>query len=239
MNAHISDELPRLLTGEASRDVVFDAAAHLRECADCQQELVSAVVAHASITSAHRFAPEIVNGGDRAEHAELDEVPALPDMSLVFAQIRQEAAEPAPQVRRIGHVSPRMLLGAAAAVVLIGAGVGTFVAVDSGSSSSGSTVALSAYDVGTAPATAKINGDRVTLDATSLPQVSGKHYEVWLTNATGTQMQSIGWIGNDGKASLTVPKDLVARYSAIQVSVQPATTSAFSDVSVLRGRYSV
>ena len=30
---------------------------HLRTCPDCQQELVSAVVAHASLTSAHRFAP--------------------------------------------------------------------------------------------------------------------------------------------------------------------------------------
>ena len=55
-DAHISDDLPRLLTGDATRDEVLAAAEHLRSCPDCQQELVSAVVAHASLTSAQRFA---------------------------------------------------------------------------------------------------------------------------------------------------------------------------------------
>ena len=57
---HITDELPRLLTGDATRDEVLAAGAHLRTCIDCQQELVSATVAHASLASAQRFAPEIV-----------------------------------------------------------------------------------------------------------------------------------------------------------------------------------
>jgi hypothetical protein len=238
MNTHISDGLPRLLTGEASRDDVFDAAAHLRECADCQQELVSAVVAHASITSAHRFAPEIVKG-DRVEHTMTDEAePALPDLSMVFAQIREEAASPAGSVRWIGRLNSRTMLGVAAAVVLIGGGVGTFVAVDGSSSASGAqNVALSRYDVGTANAKATISSSKVTLDATALPTTAGKHYEVWLTNPTGSDMQSIGWIGNNGKASLTVPKDLVKRYDVIQVSEQPDTSSSFSGVSVLRGTY--
>ena len=36
MSSHISDELPRLLTGDANRDVVMTAAEHLRTCPDCQ-----------------------------------------------------------------------------------------------------------------------------------------------------------------------------------------------------------
>ncbi len=36
------------------------ASAHLRACADCTDELISAVVAHASLSSAARYAPEVV-----------------------------------------------------------------------------------------------------------------------------------------------------------------------------------
>jgi hypothetical protein len=59
MSTHIFDELPLLLTGEADRATVALAADHLRECEDCQQELVSALIAHASLSSAARFAPEL------------------------------------------------------------------------------------------------------------------------------------------------------------------------------------
>ena len=57
---HVSDNLPRLLTGDTTRDEAMAAAEHLRGCPDCQQELVSAAVAHASLTSARRFAPQVV-----------------------------------------------------------------------------------------------------------------------------------------------------------------------------------
>jgi hypothetical protein len=237
MTNHISEELPRLLTGEASRDAVLDAAAHLRECADCQQELVSAVVAHASLTSAQRFAPEIVHGA-RPE-VEAAEAPALPDLSAIFAQARQEATSPVAR-QRAGRIPTRALIGVAAAVAVIGAGVGTYAAVNGGSSNPGQSVALSAFGVGKTSGTAAIDAGKVTLNATSLPTLAGKRYEVWLTNAARTQMQPIGWIGADGKASLTVPSDIVARYSDIEVSVQPVASSAYtySQVSVLRGAYS-
>lgn len=239
MTNHISEELPRLLTGEASRDAVVDAAAHLRECADCQQELISAVVAHASLTSAQRFAPEIMQGARADLPAEVES--ALPDLSAIFAQARQEAASPVVRARqRARRVPTRALLGVAAAVAVIGGGVGTFAAVNSGSSNSGQPVALRAFGTGTTSATAAIGAGKVTLNATSLPKLAGKRYEVWLTNSARTQMQPIGWIGVDGKASLTVPSDLMARYSDIEVSVQPVASSAYtySQISVLRGAYS-
>ena len=238
MNPHISDELPRLLTGEASRDAVFEAAAHLRECADCQQELVSAVVAHASITSAHRFAPDVVHG-DRAQEPTSGE-PDLPDLTAIFAQVRQEAAAPVQRVRHLPSVSRRALLAAAAAVVLAGAGVGSYLAVGNSSGSHGESVALAAFQSGSKPGSARIDGTRISIDASSLPTVAGKRYEVWLTNQSRTQMQPIGWVGPNGTANMTVPTDLISRFSDIEVSVQPVSSAdyLYSNVSVLRGAYS-
>jgi Anti-sigma-K factor rskA len=125
---HISDDLPRLLTGDATRDEVLAAAEHLRTCTDCQHELVSAVVAHASLTSAYRFAEQVVapdrdvtppegpstepsgrHAADAAEESATEQedtrsTPPLPDLSGLFAQVRADAgaerepAQPAPPV---------------------------------------------------------------------------------------------------------------------------------------------
>jgi hypothetical protein len=148
MTVHIANDLPRLLTGEATRDEVLNAAAHLRTCVDCQQELVSAVVAHASLTSAARFAPEIVSGlvgdffGERSEdepdlEVEPDEATSdqseLPDLSAVFAQVRKEAAEPRKAPPRF---QTRHLLAAAAAVVVVGGGGSAIYLASTGGSSS-------------------------------------------------------------------------------------------------------
>lgn len=260
MTGHISEELPLLLTGEASRDAVMDAAAHLRGCEDCQQELVSAVVAHASLTSAHRFAPEIVARSfelplhDAALGA--DDEP-LPDLSSIFAKVREEAAPAAGDVTqdaatgsagahraRVLRFSPRtgLAVAAAAAGILIGAGAVAVVSgVGDGNGPSGRSVALAAFDKGTAPAKALVTDKgRMSLDATSLPKLGQNYrYEVWLTNDNRTQMQPIGWIDTDGTADLTVPADLMAEYSDIEVSVQrvDAPTYTYSGTSVLRGGY--
>ncbi|MFN2518960.1 MAG: hypothetical protein ABR604_07950 [Jatrophihabitantaceae bacterium] len=239
MTSHISDELPRLLTGEATREVVQLAASHLRACEDCQQELVSAVVAHASLTSAQRFAPEIVARPAR-EHASTDEDAALPDMSAIFARVRDEAASAPPAARRSRR--PLYAVAAVAAGVLIGTGSTVLVQHQSnGSTPSGRPIALAAYDQGTVPAKATLIGDhQLNLDATSLPKLAAnKRYEVWLTNDAATEMQPIGWIGNNGKSTLTVPSALITHYNHIQVSVQSvdASTYTFSGTSVLRGSY--
>jgi len=59
---HICDALPRLLAGDASREESISAAAHVRDCPDCRDELISSVVAHAALRSARRSAPENVGG---------------------------------------------------------------------------------------------------------------------------------------------------------------------------------
>jgi anti-sigma-K factor RskA len=232
---HISDELPRLLTGEAPRDVVLSAAEHLRGCADCQQELVSAVIAHASLTSAQRFAPEVVKLVRSAEQPP-GQAPVLPDLEAVFRQVRDEAATG----RTASPRRRRMLYAAAAAAVV--AGGGTAIAlVESGSSHppAGRTVALRPVGSGSGPVMATIgNGDRMTIDATTLPRLDATHqYEVWLTRPHA-HPQSIGFIGNDRTGELTVPANLMTQYDAIAISKQRRNQTAFSGITVAAGGYS-
>ncbi len=252
MSAHIANDVPRLLTGEATRDEVLTAAAHLRTCVDCQQELVSAVVAHASLTSAARFAPEIVSGlvSDLFDERDDDEAEPevetaasvseanLPDLSAVFAQVRKEAAKPRKAPRRF---QTRHLLVAAAAVVAVGGGASAiYLASTHSPGAQTRTVRLTAFDQGSTAATATMApGDQMRIDAAGLPQLNGKRYEVWLTNAARTRMQPVGWLGANGMAALTVPPDLLKRFTDIEVSVQPVDASSYdySGTSVLRGDY--
>jgi hypothetical protein len=236
MNTHISDDLPRLLTGDATRDVVLEAAAHLRVCVDCQQELVSAVVAHASLTSAHRFAPEVV-ASDKGLIEELDDAPAgpLPDLSSMFAQVREEAEAPPRQT----HRRRNLLAVAAAAVVLAGGGTAIGIAASGSDTPNSRTVSLDRFDQGHADAKAKIVGkNRIVVDATSLPKLDSQHqYEVWLTDSGRKNMQSVGFIGSDNKANLPVTSKVLSQYSDIEVSVQKVNQIKYSNLSVLRGDY--
>lgn len=237
---HITDDLPRMLTGEASRAEVLAAAAHLRQCTDCQQELVSAVVAHSSLTSAHRFAPQIIAWAEQSEEETPAPATSLPDLSTMFEQVRSESATPA---RSPARRPSRLLVAAAVTGLLVGGGgaVAGYELSSGSGTPAGAPVALAAYDTGTHAASARLGDGRLSIDAASLPKLrSDERYEVWLTNAARTQMQPVGWIGTDGTASLTVPSDLTAKFSAIEVSVQQldAPTYDYSGTSVLRGSYS-
>lgn len=229
-NSHIADDLPRLLTGDAGRAEVLAAAEHLRHCDDCRQELVSTTVAHASLTSARRFAPEVVSGSTADDAADA----TLPDLTAVFAEARAEKVAPVARRRRAAW-------GLAAAAAVVGAGVGTFAVVhDSGSSSPQRHIALTAFDIGHSKATATVSGGRMRIDAASLPNLDAQHrYEVWLTDAARTRMQPLGWIDTNGSAELTVPASLMNSYRAIEVSVQQVDASSYdySGTSVLRGSY--
>jgi hypothetical protein len=243
MTPHVVDDLPRLLRGDATQAEVQTAAVHLRECADCRQELVDAVTSHAALTSAQRFAPEAVSATP-ASGVPVRASGPLPDLSAVFAQVRAEAASedhadgPTTTRRR----APMLAAAAAVAGLLVGGGaVAAIHSANSSSGSSGRTVALAAYDVGTTSAKATITtAGQMSLDAVTLPKLAAsKRYEVWLTNTGRTRMQPIGWVGTNGKATLTVPAALMNRYNDIEVSVQRVDTSSYtySGTSVLRGSY--
>jgi hypothetical protein len=218
------------LTGEASRAETLTAAEHLRGCPDCQQELVSAVVAHASLSSARRFAaapPAAAEPGDP--------MPAqLPDMSAVFAQVRDEAAGSHPPMRR-----RRLLAVAAAAVVVTAGGITIAESVGgSGGSATHSSFALHAFPHGSAAATATVVGPgRMQIEASALPALpAGQFYEIWLTDAARTRMQAVGSFSHD-QAQLTVAPNVMANYSAVEVSVQHVGQTDYSGHSVLRGSY--
>jgi anti-sigma-K factor RskA len=244
VNGHVSEDLPRLLTGDAGRDEVMAAAAHLRECVDCQHELVSDVVAHASLRSAQRFAPEnlartVPSGGDDAAEPpgqDEDDAP-LPDLSDVFAQVRRELAEPerTSARRKPGHRA-RWTAAAAAAVVVVAGGVTAYEITSSSSGPAGRTVQIGAYGVGRTSATAHVDGGNITVDAAALPDLDRKFYEVWLTNDARTAMQPVGWIGTDGVARISVRTGMLSKFPDLEVSVQdPAKGYQYSNVSVLRG----
>lgn len=234
---HVVDELPRLLTGEADRSTAMSAATHLRGCEDCRQELVSAVVSHASLTSAQRFAPEVL--ARPAEEPEPHAATPLPDLSSMFAQIRSEA-ETTPTR---SPASRRWLIAAAAVLVgaLVGGGAVALANHTGGSSTSSRSIALEPFGVGTESASARVSPTgTMQVNATSLPTLdSDQRYEVWLTNGARTQMMPIGWVGDTGTAKLTVPSNLMQTYSDIEVSVQRvnAPTYIYSGTSVLRGSY--
>lgn len=230
MSQHISDDLPRLLTGEASRDETLAAAGHLRACPDCQQELVAAVVAHASLSSARRFALPATAPADSG-----DSSAALPDLTEVFKKVRDEAARP--QLTR-GRRRALLALAAAAAVATA---AGVTIAETTGASSdhSATTVALGAFEGGSAAAQATVTGaGSMHVDASSLPRLgAGKFYEVWLTNSARTRLQAIGLLGHDNEAQLTVSPNVMAQYSAIEISVQQVDQTSYSGHSVVRGSY--
>jgi hypothetical protein len=248
MTEHVFDELPQVLTGEADRATVSAVATHLRECDDCRDELIGALVAHAALASSVKFAPELVRPDLAGKTiATVSEFPAAPDLTALFAQVRAEAeAEPvvtAGAHRNRSDHRPRRtwLVAAAAAVVLALGGGAVYAATGHNSGPSSRTLALSAFDQGTTPASAKLtSNDQMTIDASSLPALAnGSYYEVWLTNPARTSMAPVGVLDADRKASITVPDSEMSTYAAVEVSVQDtAGVGAYSGHSVLRGSYS-
>jgi Anti-sigma-K factor rskA len=232
---HPSEDLPRLLTGDATRQEVLAASEHLRGCPDCRQELVSAVVAHAALTSAQRFAPDVVTY--RPADADHEPASSLPDLSAVFAQVRAEASG---RTRRPART--RWLAAAAAIAVLAGGGITIAETVGPGPSEPPSaSISLRAFGAGTHDARATVVGERtkiMRIDATSLPTLDADHfYEVWLTDPSRTRMWGLGAIGSDNKAELPVTPSLLSRYADVEVSVQTANQTKYSGTSVLRGSY--
>lgn len=244
MTTHISDDLPRLLTGDANREVVMEAATHLRSCVDCQQELVSAVVAHASLTSAHKFAPEIVAPGrDLDDHDDAPVPTRLPDLSDVFAEVRAEATV---TPIKVGRTRRRLAAVAAAAAIVVGGGVSLAVVQSGDSGPSTRTVALKPFSSASSlwntgkhePKVTIVGNNKLKVDATSLKRLDRRHlYEVWLTNDTRDKMQSVGFIGDDNTAELSVSPKWMSQYNDIEISVQKVNQDGYSGVSVLRGAY--
>jgi hypothetical protein len=238
VNSHISENLPRLLTGDATRGEVLAAAAHLRDCPDCQQELVSAVVAHASLTCAHRFAPAVVTRSAPLGEGDIAPSGPLPDLGAMFARLRDEASTTTRSSAR-QWTRGRWLAAAAAVVVVAGGGVTIAETAGSGPSTpAAQTITL--RPVGDQRATARVTftADRMRIDASALPRLdSSRQYEVWLADGTGAQLRPIGYVGSDRTAELPVPNQVRSQYQYVAISIQRTNQVQFSGDMVARGYY--
>jgi hypothetical protein len=89
---------------------------------------------------------------------------------------------------------------------------------------------------GDASAKVTVTGDRMHLDATSLPELDGAHqYEVWLVDAS--RLRPLGYVGDDRTADLTVPASVMAQYNSVAISIQQNAQVEFSGKVIVRGSY--
>ena len=222
VNGHVFDDLPLLLTGEADRATVAAVTAHLRECDDCRDELISAVAAHAALMSAVKFAADLVEPqplgdsqlgpGRRPARAgslrSLRRDPARTGRRRGTGRTRPPGLDQSPGSRRRARPTAahrrRNWIAAAAAVVVLARRrrvPGHADRLESGRRRA--TLHCAAYGEGTTPASAKLIGDdKMSLDASSLPALAtGSYYEVWLTNGARTAMAPVGVLDADRKAT--------------------------------------
>jgi hypothetical protein len=245
----VVEELPLLLTGELDRDQTMAVLRHLRACPTCRAELAEAAAVHATLTSARRtLEPREWQRGQveqvgpveqLPELSVLPELPVLPELSAVRGTSRR-----------------RVLTGVAAAVVALGIALGAVgvtghwpgsrhgapVATESVRlapvvSTSGTAAAPDAAGVvsmsGPGPRT------HMTITTHGLPQAAAGHfYYAWLLDPATNKMLPLGVVEAGATASFVVDSTLVARYSALDISLQADNGNpVHSPVSVLRASY--
>jgi hypothetical protein len=240
----ILDDLPAMLTGELSPSRERAVAEHLDECDPCRREL--AVVARASAWLQDAIRLDVVTEmlpGSSAAESESESAPVT-SADLPPLQLPRHSWSPARTSRR-GPARPHAArwLAAAAAVVLLVAGVlGGVVVGRASNDSSGTAVALhpvtGGLSVGNAAGEAKLSASGgMHLAVNGLPTPPGSDfYEVWLYDPPTGRMLSVGVLPANGKGSYSLPSSLKNTYSAVEISLEPNDGNPeHSKVSVLRG----
>jgi hypothetical protein len=232
----ILDDLPAMLTGELPPSRERAVAEHLDGCDPCRREL--AVVARASAWLQDAIRLDVVT------ELTPDSAPATA-ADLPPLQLPRHSWSPARGSRggvaRTPH--PARWLAAAAAVVLLVAGVlGGVVVGRASNDSSGTAVALhpvtGGLSVGNAAGEAKLSASGgMRLAVNGLPTPPGSDfYEVWLYDPPTGRMLSVGVLPANGKGSYSLPSSLKNTYSAVEISLEPNDGNPeHSKVSVLRG----
>jgi Anti-sigma-K factor rskA, C-terminal len=232
---HPVDELPALLHGELSLDAVRPLTVHLRSCASCQRELVEIATGFGVIARAQR------KGLTEAEPT------ALPPLGDLVAD--EPAAPDAPaeleRARARRRTGPRWLVPVAAVVVALLVASAAFVLTRDGPSSSPPNAAQVALQpVGDASAAGKVEmsgsgPSRTMVVSTNLPPASRDHYyEVWLLDTRTNGMVPVGVLPTSGTAHFTLPDELLARYDAVDLSLQADNgIPVHSSQSLLRAKY--
>ena len=237
--AHVADDLPALLAGEATREETLAVAAHLRACPQCQEELVSIVVAAGALRAAAR-----------AEHAPSAAVP--PSSVLFSSDENGSGGASAPdtpewlgQISRRGPAgwsTRRRLAALAAAVVIVAGAIAAGLGLSTSSSPVVNRAALHPLQApasasGAVTVTAAATARQVQVSTDGLPAPGqGRYYEVWLLDPATLKMMPMGALAPSGQATFGVAAGLMAGYSAVDISLQANNGNpVHSAVSVLRG----
>ena len=153
---------------------------------------------------------------------------------------RPPRARHARQDGRQGRSRLRWTAAAAALLVVAGVGAGVVIGQRGDNRGGGRQVALSAVGPGDASGTATLRGGELCIDRTTLPAPVGGHsYEVWLVDSARSKLQAVGMTSN-GQGCWTLPATKPGDgYNTIEISDEPDDgNAAYSGTSVLRGRYS-
>ena len=231
---HPTDDLAALLAGELDLARARSVGAHLRRCSTCRDELVEVAVATGTLR--------------RVERTGLDEAEVVPPLTVVPDAEPAPGAPVAPVValddhRRTRRRWPAVAAAVVALVVLVGGAVG--VARLRGPAAGGEVqVALQPEggSTGTGSVSMVDAGSSSVMTVTTRqlpPPPDGSFYEVWLFEPDSGQMLPVGVLPHDRQsASFTLPDELVGRYKAVDISVQPDDgRMVHSSDSVLRGSY--
>ncbi|MET0931356.1 MAG: anti-sigma factor [Aeromicrobium sp.] len=216
-------DLGGLLRGELSNAEVIRTSDHLDECASCRAELIELAVGHSLLVAASRRL-----GATAVEPAPL-------------------AALPAGLTGR--RRSRRWVMLAAAAALVIGI-VAAGVAVNSGTEPDADTVSRPFATATLEPVEGSATGvvlmahgaastTRMTIETDDLPSLDeGRFYYAWLLDPTTDKMLPLGQVRPGDAASFTLADDLLASYSAVDVSLQEDNGDpTHSITSVLRASY--
>jgi len=226
---HYEDELFAFLSGELGHLEMLDVAAHLRECSECSSELISVAVAVGSLRAAHRV------------ESFLREPSIEPKVSR--ESIFDEPTEQ-PPLRFSTRRQPKLVLWAAAAVLIVGLVTGVTLLIGRATNPPVSAMAalhhldspLSASGVATVRTSHHIQ--LMDVETSGLPGAPANHfYEVWLLQPATNKMLPVGLLSPSGRGSYAVASAVMAQYSAVDISLQDNDGNpAHSTVSVLRGK---
>ncbi|MGN6611680.1 MAG: anti-sigma factor domain-containing protein [Angustibacter sp.] len=234
----VDDELAGLLRGELSREELAAAVERLRASDDARLALVDTVAAHAALTAAART----LRGTMRLPVVRPDAEPLVP------------AELPALELPRRSLRRPRWVAAAVAAVVVLGAGVGTVVGWRGLSSSPSRppaavrSVVLQPVSAATASgevtmadeaAPASVSRTRMQITTSGLaPAGPGRFYYAWLFDPQTNKMLPLGLVSAGSANQFEVSDEIVARYHAIDISLQDDNGDPrHSATSVLRAAY--
>ncbi len=223
--SHPSDELVAFVNGELDLDELRAVTRHLRGCPSCQAELVEIAAGLGAM-----------RGVALADLTAIDEPPPLAVVPLGLAP-----AESARRSRPLRVVAAAVAV--VALVVLVSAGV--LVArrtPEPTTTTAGPSVVL--QPMGTVPAHGSVHmtdsgsTQIMTVDSQLPSAPSGSFYEVWLLQPQTGQMLAVGVLPNGGNADYALPTDIVGRYQAVDISLQPDNgVTTHSADSVLRATY--